>query len=78
MATLSVTLVAAVLAGTSGAIVSQPGDTLLSVINQRSKEMLQARGSGISDSDEVESELVGFRAWPRPPPHNQKNSAQLP
>ncbi len=57
-----VTLVAAVLAGTSGAIVSQPGDTLLSVINQRSKEMLQARGSGISDSDEVESELVGFRA----------------
>lgn len=37
-----VTFTAAILAGTAGAVVSQPGDTLLSVINKRSKELLQA------------------------------------
>ena len=39
----SVTFFAATLAGCVGAIVSQPGDTLLSVINKRSKEILQTR-----------------------------------
>merc|ERR1712146_830929 len=57
-----VTFIAATIAGSVGAVVSQLGDTLLSVVNKRSKEILETDASKASSSHLRPMELMADTA----------------